>query len=395
MKRAHLTLAAGVAVAALLATQQSASAGPAGAAGPAADTWTGTWSASPQSSGDTFDNQTLRQIVHTSISGTSVRIRLSNAFGSGPLTVDDVHVAQRSSGSSVVPSSDHALTFGGQSGTVIAPGASAVSDPLSFSVGAGTDLAVSLHLPTATGPATTHQTGLQDNYVATGDVSGDTDLTGARTTGSYYFLSGVDVVNPAAEGAVVALGASITDGIASGSNSNRRWPDDLASKLNASGRTVGVLNQGISGNQLLRDGAGQSALNRFDRDVLDQPGVRWVIFSDDPINDLTSAAPGSDQLIDGLKQLISRAHARGITFLCSTLTPVEGTNGWNADLETKRAAVNAFIRGADNGCDGVIDQDTATHDPAHPTRYRTDLDSGDHLHPNEKGLQAIADAVDF
>jgi hypothetical protein len=156
-----------------------------------------------------------------------------------------------------------------------------------------------------------------------------------------------------------------------------------------------VLNEGISGNQLLRDGAGQSALNRFSRDVLGQPGVRWVIFSDDPINDLGSnnPPPSSDQLINGLKQLIAQAHQAGIQFLCSTLTPYNGSGGWTSQGETERAAIDSFIRGAGSGCDGVVDQDTATHDPANTIRYLPSFDSGDHLHPNEAGLQAIANAV--
>ncbi len=202
--------------------------------------------------------------------------------------------------------------------------------------------------------------------------------------------------NPDAQGSVVTLGASITDGVASAQDDNRRWPNDLAVRLDSAGRPVGVLNEGISGNDLLTDGAGQSALNRFDRDVVGQPGVRWVIFSDDPINDLGGANPPTgDQLIAGLQQLISRAHQAGISFLCSTLTPFEGAGYWTPAGETGREQINAFIRGADSGCDGVVDQDTATHDPANPTRYLPAYDAGDHLHPNEAGLQAIADAVDL
>jgi lysophospholipase L1-like esterase len=184
--------------------------------------------------------------------------------------------------------------------------------------------------------------------------------------------------------------------VASAQDSNRRWPNDLSVRLANSGRTVGVLNQGISGNKLLADGAGPSALNRFDRDVLGQSGVRWVIFSDDPINDLGGPNPPTgDQLIAGLQQLISRAHQAGISFLCSTLTPYQGYGSWTPAGESARDAVNAFARGSGSGCDGVVDQDTATHDPANPTRYLPAYDSGDHLHPDEAGLQAIANAVDL
>ncbi|WP_328911746.1 MULTISPECIES: GDSL-type esterase/lipase family protein [unclassified Streptomyces] len=373
-----------------------APAAPRTAAAAAADGWTGTWSVSPQSGGPSYSRQTLRQIVRTSIGGTSARIRISNAFGSAPLTVSDVHVAQRASGSSVTAGTDRTVTFGGQSSVTVAPGAFAVSDTAAFTVSALSDVAVSFYLPNATGAATYHQQGTQTNYVASGDVSGSATLSGAATTGSYAFLTNLDVQNPAAQGSVVTLGASITDGVASAQDSNRRWPNDLARRLSDAGRTVGVLNQGISGNDLLTDGAGQSALNRFDRDVIGQPGVRWVIFSDDPINDLGGGNPPSAaQLITGLQQLIGRAHTAGISFLCSTLTPFQGAGYWTQKGEDGRQAVNTFIRGAGSGCDGVIDQDTATHDPAAPTRYLPAYDAGDHLHPNEAGLQAIANAVDL
>jgi lysophospholipase L1-like esterase len=363
----------------------------------AADTtWTGTWASSQQSSGTTFNNQTLRQIVHTSISGTTARIQLSNAFGNQPVTVTDVHIALRTSGSTVDTTTDRKVTFGGSASTTIAVAATAVSDSIAFTVPALSDVAVSFYLPQGTGPATSHQLGEQTNYVAGGDVAGNGTLSGPQTNGSYYFLANLDVQNTAAEGAVATLGASITDGVASSGDSNRRWPNDLAARLNQAGRTIGVLNQGISGNRLLADGAGQSASNRFSRDVLAQPNVTWVIFSDDPINDLGSGGNVTGaQLISATSQLISRAHATGIKFLCSTLTPFQGSGGWSQNGENGRAAFNAFVRGNGSGCDGVVDQDTATHDPANPTRYLPAYDAGDHLHPNEAGLQAIANAVNL
>jgi len=362
----------------------------------ASGAWTGTWAVSPQSSSTTFNRQTLRQIVHTSIAGTVARVELSNVFGTQPLSIADVHIAQRSSGSSITAGTDHTVTFGGSTSTTIPAGSSAVSDSIAFSVAALSDVAISVYLPQATGPATFHQQGTQTNYIASGDVSGNASLLGAQTTGSYYFVTNLDVQNTAAQGAVVTLGASITDGVASSSDSNRRWPNDLAVRLANSGRTIGVLNQGISGNRLLVDGAGQSAINRFNRDVLAQSGVRWVIFSDDPINDLGSSnPPTSDQLIAGATKLVSAAHQNGLKFLCSTLTPYQGTGSWTQQGETARGAFNAFVRGSSSGCDGIVDQDLATHDPANPTRYLPAFDSGDHLHPNEAGLQAIANAVDL
>jgi lysophospholipase L1-like esterase len=386
--------AAALAAAAFVATGAFGSAPVAAAAG---GTWTGTWSVSPQSGGAAFNQQTIRQIVRTSIAGTSARLQVSNVFGSQPLVIADVHIAQRSSGSTISSGTDRTVTFGGAASISIPAGGLAVSDSIAFAVPALSDVAVSIYLPQPTGASTYHQQGTATNYIASGDVSGNSGLAGASTTGSYYFLTNLDVQNSASPGSVVALGASLTDGVASATDSNRRWPNDLAVRLADSGRTIGVLNQGISGNRLLVDGAGQSALNRFDRDVLAQPRVGWVIFSDDPINDLgsTNPPPTADQLIAGAKQLISRAHQNGLKFLCSTLTPYQGASYWTQQGETARESFNAFVRGSGSGCDGVVGQDTATHDPASPTRFLPAYDSDDHLHPNEAGLQAIANAVDL
>jgi hypothetical protein len=360
-------------------------------------TWTGTWAASPQSSDTTFNRQTLRQIVRTSIGGTSARIQLSNAFGDQPLVVDDVHVARRTSGSSVDVGTDRAVTFGGQRSVTIPAGSLAVSDAVAITVPAQSDLAVSIYLPQPTGRATFHQTGLQTNYVASDDVSSSASLSSPQQVGSYYFLANVDVQNTSAQGAVVTLGASITDGVGSSGDNNRRWPNLLAARLAESGRTVGVLNQGISGNRLLADGAGQSAANRFERDVLNQPGAHWVIFSDDPINDLISVSPppSGTTLINAVKPLLERAHDHGTMFICSTLTPFKGWAAWSQAGEDARVAYNVFVRGAGSGCDAVLDQDAATRDPANPQTIRPAYDSGDHLHTNEAGLQAIANAVDL
>ncbi|WP_405146078.1 GDSL-type esterase/lipase family protein [Sphaerisporangium sp. NBC_01403] len=370
------------------------------AAGPpaaAAAAWTGTWAASPQRGDTAFNRQTIRQVVRTSIGGTSARIQLSNAFGTQPVTFDDVHLARRTSDSGVDLSTDRVVTFGGQRSVTVPAGSLAVSDAIGFTVPAQSDIVVSVYLPQPTGPATYHQTSTQTNYIASGDVSGNASLSGAQQAGSYYFLANVDVQNASSQGAVVTLGASITDGVGSSFNANRRWPNRLASRIIDSGRVAGVLNQGISGNKLLADGAGQSAPNRFDRDVLNQPDVRWVIFSDDPINDLGSSSPPpqASRLIDAAKQLIDRAHQRNIKFICSTLTPFRGSGGWSQAAEDQRVAYNNFVRGAGSGCDAVLDQDAATRDPANPTMFLPAYDTGDHLHPNEAGLQAIANAVDL
>jgi lysophospholipase L1-like esterase len=352
-----------------------------GTDGSGAMTWTGTWAAAPQGCSGGFGQRTLREIVRTSIGGTSARVRISNTFSGGPLQITDVHIAQRTTGSSVDPATDQALTFNGRPDVTIAAGMYAVSDGAPFMVKALSDVAISFYVVSNNG-ATCHQSGFQTNYSAAGNVASNAALPGAQTNGSYFFLSNLDVLNPRAEGAVVALGASITDGYISPSDANRRWPNDLAVRLANANRAIGVLNEGISG-----DGVA-NAVSRFDRDVLSQPNIRWVIFSDNVINDLGGgrATPQAD--IDRIKMMIGRAHDRGIKFLCSTLTPFPPS-------EPGRSTVNAFIRSADSGCDGIVDQDTATHDPAAPTAWLPAYNSGDNLHPNVAGLQAIADAVDL
>lgn len=356
--------------------------------------WVGTWAVATQSGGRSFQRQTLRQIVHTSIGGDSVRLRLSNEFGTRPLTLRTVRLARSTSGSGIDPGTTTAVTFGGSGSVTVPAGEVAVSDEVAFTVPADGDVAVSLHLPAATGATTQHALAGRDNYVAAGDQAAAAGLRGAEVTKSYYFLAGLDVRNARATGAVVAFGASITDGLGSAHGANRRWPDLLADRLRASGREIGVLNAGISGNRLLADRPGWSGVKRFDRDVLRQPGVRWVIVSDNALNDLGGGS-GPDRLIAGLRELIGRADAAGVGVICSTLTPYRGAGYWTSRGESGRAAVNAFVRDPGNGCDHVLDQDTATHDPAQPTRLRAADDTGDHLHPSPAGMAAIAGAVDL
>jgi lysophospholipase L1-like esterase len=371
--------------------------------------WTGTWAASPMRDdvGKGVNRQTLRQIVHTSVGGHIARIHISNLFGTQPLTVADLHIAQRSRDSSIVAATDRKVQFGGLFSVTVQPGTEAISDSVDFQVPRLADVAISFYLPNPTGLATYHPSGFQTNYIADGDVSGSTSISPAKTTQSYYFLvnldvqgldvQGFNVQNQTDRGALVTLGASITDGYASSADANRRWPNDLAQRLLDAGLNIGVLNQGISGNRLLVAGAGESAEIRFDRDVLSQPGVHWVIFSDDPVNDLGSTVPPptGDLLIAGIERLIARAHQKQIRFICSTLTPYEGAAYWTPAGEAAREQINAFLRSKTSGCDAVIDQDAATHDPLHPTQFLPAYDSGDHLHPNDAGLQAIADSVDF
>jgi lysophospholipase L1-like esterase len=345
--------------------------------------WVGTWATAVEGGGRTFHDHTLRQIVRTSIGGDIARVRLTNEFGDRPLSVG----AMRLDGSVTV-------TFDGAAAVTIAAGGTAVSDEVPFGVPAGGDVAVSMYLPAPTGPSTRHAIAVRHNQVAAGDQTSAERLTEPKSESSWYFLAGLDVRSDAS--AVVAFGASITDGLGSAFGANRRWPDLLSDRLRAAGHRVGVLNAGISGNRLLADGRGQSGVGRFERDVLRQPGARWVIISDDPLNDLGAADPPSAaSLVAALRELISRAHGAGLRVICSTLTPFEGAGYWSGRAEKGRAKVNAFVRSPAAGCDAVLDQDAATRDPARPTRFLPRYDSGDRLHPSADGFRAIAGAVDL
>jgi lysophospholipase L1-like esterase len=389
--RLRRVLAAGFGMAAMLAAPAAWSVG-------RGQPWVGTWAVAPQAADPVnYAGKTIRQVMHTSVAGTSARIRLSNLFGDKPLTVKDVHIALRASGSSIRPETDKVLTFAGAATATIAPGASLLSDGVDFAVPALADVVVSFYVPTVTNQITAHGFSNQSKYVAVGDVSGQATMQGEES-GDYQFLTNLDVQGAGLNGAVVAIGASITDGYRSTFNLNKRWPNDLATRTVAAKLGVGVLNLGITGNGLVEEfGSGQSAVHRFDRDVLAQAGVRWVIFSDTALNDIGAADPNvtSVQLIAAMKGLIAEAHQSGVKFICSTLTPEKGVDGWNLAKEAERGKVNAFVRSAGSGCDGIIDQDTAVHDPADPTKYLAKFDSGDHLHPNDVGYQAIANAVNL
>lgn len=361
--------------------------------------WVGTW-ATAAMRGDAdphLAGTTLRQIVHTSVAGDRLRIQISNLFGDRPLRIEDVHVALSGAGSLIVVGSDHPVHFNGQTSVVVQPGSAVSSDAVSFATPALADLAISFYLPSQAGSITMHPNAHRTNYIAIGDVSEKADLPEAKHTASIYFLTNVDIRGRHVSGAVVTFGASITEGYAAAENTANRWPDVLAQWLAQAGISIGVLNTGISGNRLLVDGAGKNAEERFERDVLDQPGVRWVIFSDDPINDLgsTRPAPSAAALISATQRLIAKAHARHIRFFCSTLTPYQGANYWRAEDEPAREQFNTFVRNSASSCDGVIDQDAATHDPAKPAWFLPLYDSGDHLHPNDAGHKAIANAVDL
>jgi lysophospholipase L1-like esterase len=373
--------------------------------------WTGTWGAGPggpplAANTQTFTDQTLRLIVHTSIPGNRVRIRLSNEAGATPLRIGNAHIALRASGADIVAGSDRVLTFGGNPGIVIPPGAPALSDPVELDVPGLGDLAVSLYLPGTAAATTIHGTASQTNYVSLpGDFSGATPFPTQRTLLSWPLLTEVAVQ---ADGpAIVTLGDSITDGTRSTPDTNNRWPDWLARRLQTVrdpiggiNARLGVINRGISGNRLLTDPpegslAGRSILARFDRDVLAANGVRWMTLLIG-INDIGNSSAMSpltaDDLIAGYRQVIARAHAKGIAVYGATLTPFEGAGYYSSEKEVIRQAVNNWIRSSD-AFDAVIDFDRVTRDPSHPARLLPAYDSGDHLHPNDLGYQAMGNAV--
>ena len=353
---------------------------------------------------ETFKNQTVRMVVRTSLRGRRVRVQLSNAFGNSPLAIGVAHIAIRQKDAAILPASDRVLKFGGRASFSIPPGALVVSDPVDLDVPKLADLAVSIYLPEDTGPPTVHPLGLHTTYIASGDATAEATLNPSSITTAYFWLSGVDVLAPSRASAIVAFGDSITDGFGTTANKDQAWPTLLSARLASAQSTamLGVLNLGISGNRVLRDVAGTNALARFDRDVLARSGVRWMILLEG-INDITfSAIPGippgqavtAGDLIWGYRQIIERAHMHGIKVAGATIMPVEGVSTYTESGEGVRQAVNQWIR-TSGAFDAVIDFDALTRDPANPKRLRPEFDSGDHVHPNDAGNQAMADVINL
>ncbi|HEX5460288.1 MAG TPA: SGNH/GDSL hydrolase family protein [Steroidobacteraceae bacterium] len=395
---------------ALMASFSAAGAKPAATAH-----WLGSWASSqqiPEPSNalpvDALRDATLRQIVHLSVGGKELRVRLSNAFGTAPLTILAAHIARprsRQTGS-IDAASDKSLTFGGSPSVTIPAGADYYSDPVGFDAPALSDLAITLYFEVPPQRQTGHPGSRETSFLVHGDHVADASLASATTVEHWYFISGVDVRERTGGAAIVALGDSITDGHAVRTNSNARWTDDLARGLAAAPATrgVSVLNVGTGGNRLLLDGLGPNALARFDRDVLAQAGVRYLIVLEG-INDLGTAerlAPISaaqhtelvHQIIGTYQQIILRAHAQGIFVIGGTITPDGGSDYYHpsAASEADRQAVNAWIRQRGH-FDAVVDFDRAVRDPAHPDRLLPAYDSGDHLHPSPAGYRHMARVV--
>jgi lysophospholipase L1-like esterase len=374
--------------------------------------WVGTWATSPQfvRPQDTqvmFPAQTtIRQIVHTSVDGKVLRVRFSNEFGEETLVIGAARVAISAGDDSIVPETSRQLTFDGETSVMLAYGAPAVSDPVSLKVPPLSDLAISIYLPdgATTTNITIHRVGLQTTYVVPGggDLTGDVSLSSPPDEYlNYFFLGGVEVVGKKPSAAVVALGDSITDGTRSTPNTNSRWPNFLAERLqdDHSLRDIGVLDEGISGNRIYSGDAGVPTLTRFDRDVLSKPEVKFMILLIG-INDIGNSARETgpfvtpEDIIAGYRQIIARAHEHDIKVYGGTLTPIKGSGYDNPPADEDRQAVNAWIR-TSGEFDAVIDFDRATRNPADPAQFLPEYDSGDHLHPNDVGYKAMADAIDL
>ncbi len=378
-----------------------------------AERWVGTWASSPQLAtpvqlppGQGFADTTVRQLVRVSIGGKRIRVRLSNAFGTAPLTIVGAHVAlARGVTSAVDPATGRALAFHGRASVTVPAGAVAVSDPLDFALPPLADVALSLYLKGAPETVTIHPGSRTTSYLQPGDALAAPDLASPAKIDHWYFINGIDVVAGADAGAVVVLGDSITDGRGSTTNGQDRWPDRLARRLRQNPATaqVAVLNHGIGGNRLLRDGLGPNALARFERDVLAQTGARWLVVLEG-VNDLgtrvAARAKGeswatADDIIAAYEQMIRRAHGHGLRVYGATILPLGGFAAYAApDVEADRQRINDWIR-TSGAFDGVIDFDRATRDPERPERLSAAVDGGDHLHPSAAGYAVMADAGDL
>jgi len=370
--------------------------------------WVATWAVSPQRAPAplAINGQTLRQVVHVSLGGKTVRVRFSNAYGTAPLVIGTAHVALSAGGATIVGGTDRTLTFGGAPTIAIPAGALAVSDPVALTVANLGDVAVSLFLPDNVAAATHHETALHTTYLSSpGDFTSAGTIAGS-TTEAYYFLSGLEVVAAKRAGAIVALGDSVTDGYLSTVDTNQNYPSLLAARLqsNPSTSQLAVLNQGVGGNRLLHDFVGTGSAARFDRDVLAQSGAAYVIVLQGNTDLLIPGLIGNlaetvtvAELIQGHRQIIERAHALGLKAYGGTLFPVEGypfPGFWTPALEAKRQAFNQWMR-TSHAYDAVIDFDEVLRDPSQPSRLLPAYDSGDHVHPNDDGYRAMADAIDL
>lgn len=374
-----------------------------GGARAAARHWTGTWEAAASGTVPARPGASIRNVVHTSVGGEAVRVRISNRLGTAPLLVGAVTVALQEPGApaapDAVPGSMRKVTFGGVGAVVVPAGSDLVGDPVRLRVPADANLLVSVHTPADSGPATYHRSAFQTNFLAPeGDRTANERGTGYTVhLDHWYYVTGVDVLGAPVAGSVVTLGDSITDGTGSTPSANHRWPDRLAARLRALPpyRGLGVLNAGISGNRLLSEGGGPSALDRLDADVFSRTGVRAVIVMEG-INDIKGTPEQRDPraLEDAYRRIVARAHALGIRVVGATITPYGGHHAWTEAREAVRQEVNAYLR-TGGPFDAVADFDAVVRDPSDPRRILPAYDPGDHLHFNDAGMRALADTIDL
>ena len=371
-----------------------------------AQSWSRSWMAAPLVSRTPpekrpdLGNRTLRQVVRISTGGTRIRLRLSNEMSTQPLLLGAVHVALAGDNGETLPGTDQIVTFNQAQGATIPARAPLLSDPIAMPVKPLARIAISIHLPQGAPDATVHSYSAATGWTAPGDQTAATSLTDATTLGPRVIITGVEVENRKPARTIVTLGDSITDGVRATPDSDRRWPDLLAERLQRGGMTLtGVANAGISANRLLSEGDGYNALARFDSDVLAVPGVSHVVILEG-VNDLGAAARDQQPMlppaaiIGAYRQMIARAHDRGVKVILATILPYKGAGYWNAAGEASRVAINDWIR-TNREADGYVDLAQAIADPADPARMARAYDVGDALHPNDAGFRVMADAIDL
>jgi len=391
------------------------------AASPAEAEWVASWTASPHAplgttgpfAAGSWENVTLSQIIRITEGGGKVRVRFSNRYGATPLEIGAARIVQIDDQNHEIAGTSRMLTFGGEAGATIPRGAPFVSDDVTVNLPDLARLKVEIFLPGATGPCTCHLTGVDELAVSppgnfVGKPFEPVDRKQYRA-----FLSAVEVDSPDALGTIVAYGDSITDGVGATAGANNRWPDVLADRLQAAGKEWAVANQAISGNRVLSPGMGESALSRFDEDVLSLPGVKYIIMFEG-VNDLGNrfgpqrpgGGPGGagltldqpqitvEEMIAGYKQIIARAHAKGIKVIGSPIGPYMGASYWSEEGEAARQRINDWIVNG-GAFDGVTRLDTAFADPAEPRQMREGYHFGDHLHGSPAGLKAVGDSIDL
>jgi lysophospholipase L1-like esterase len=369
--------------------------------------WVGTWGTAPQLTepgnmppNPGLSNNTLRQIVRVSIGGQRVRLKFSNQYGTAPVAMKSVHLAVSAGESGINSATDQVVTFSGNESVTIPAGQTVTSDPFDYGLPKLTNMAITIYFGSAPNDLTGHPGSRTTSYIQTGDAVAAASLSSAATTDHWYIITGIDVLTEDSSKAVVALGDSITDGRGTTTNANNRWTDVLAFRLQENTVTskVGVLNQGIGGNAVLSGGLGPTAIMRFDRDVLEQSGARYLIIFEG-INDIGGAvADISGRLINAYQTFISKAHEKNILVYGGTILPCGGNSYYSALHERIRQVINKWIREtgpADGGFDAVIDFDAALRDPNDQTKLLSIYDCGDHLHLNPAGYQKMAETIEL